>query len=334
MITIATYGTKNYVGILTHVYRKIAAAANHVQEVRIVHAGDGEPATQDVFNEACKELPVKWIKKYLSVVSSEPTKGTNESNILIAKLQGATFDYARLHDADLFWSVESDVLVPADALKMSEWVLNMPDNYYDVAMVTYPNQLFLGGRGEPRNPIYENETVEERELSKELLELKNQLDEEGNGYNERKEEPLDEWKKKIEYFRDEVKKCKPKGHVWQLNGEFGWRKRGWLDYAYPAVGRGAILPTDWVGMGCTLISKRALKVSSFEGFNGGGTQDLFLSYHRWWPCQYRLCVITHTLCDHVKPNDKGELTHYMAYHEQYGDAQGHLRMRSQPWVGV
>lgn len=337
MITIATFATKSYCQILPHVCRRISAAALHHKEVLFVLAGDSDKATCDAFKKGCDMLPKEWEKIHLKV-TQEAEQGDNKYNkaatVSIAVMQGAAFDLARQRNSDLFWSVESDILVPADALTTSEWVLQMPNNYYDIAFVTYANGSFLGGRGEPRSPIYEDCSIEERQLPEELQSRFDEIQKEGKELEEKKELPSKEWSEKRDKIFEEIRKCPPKGNVWELNAKYGWKKRGWLDWAYPAIGRGCVVPTDWVGMGCTLLSKRALACASFEGYDGSGTQDLYLSYHRWHSNNLRMAVITHTLCDHVKPNDKGEMTHYRAFHEQYGDSQGHLRMQAQPWTPV
>ena len=106
-----------------------------------------------------------------------------------------------------------------------------------------------------------------------------------------------------------------------------------MDAAYPGIGRGAILPTDWVGLGCTLMNRRALDLATFEGYSLKGTQDLFLCWNRWHPAGLRLAVIPHVLCHHVKRDkqDPEKLILWRAYHEPSGDFAGHLRVSSEPF---
>jgi len=77
------------------------------------------------------------------------------------------------------------------------------------------------------------------------------------------------------------------------------------------------------------MSKRAAELAHFDGYDGGGTQDLFLNWHRWHPAGLRFCCITHTICDHVVRDEKAKngFTTLKAYHEQTGETQGHLRYR-------
>jgi hypothetical protein len=115
-----------------------------------------------------------------------------------------------------------------------------------------------------------------------------------------------------------------------------------LQHAYPAIGKGSILPTDWVGMGCTLLNKRALELANFDGYGPdfGGTQDLFLVWRKWKPAGLKMAVITHTLCDHVKYElDKNrkrtnKINHFISYHEPEGESEGHLRIMVKPWIGI
>ena len=118
----------------------------------------------------------------------------------------------------------------------------------------------------------------------------------------------------------------------------GWRKRGWMDSAYPAIGRGAILPTDWVGLGCTMLNKKALSLATFEGYELKGTQDLFLCWNRWNPAGIKMCVIPHIVCSHVKRKvgkdgkRTDEIEIHEAYHELGGEFDGHLRWRPRKYI--
>jgi hypothetical protein len=113
-----------------------------------------------------------------------------------------------------------------------------------------------------------------------------------------------------------------------------------MDAAYPGIGRGSIVPSDWCGLGCTLLSKKALAHADFTGYEGKGTQDLFLCWHRWYPAGLKLACVPHIVCDHIKrkpseaPADAPEIIHYRAYHETEGEHRGHLRVRQQAFVQI
>jgi hypothetical protein len=122
----------------------------------------------------------------------------------------------------------------------------------------------------------------------------------------------------------ELKTAPADGNIFARQAK-GWRPRGWLEEAYPGVGCGAMLPTDWFGMGCTLFSQRALQLANWTGYQGAGTQDLWLG----WRCLHqhglRFAVVPHALASHLKPVD-GKMTLMHAYHELDGLTKGHLRM--------
>ena len=76
---------------------------------------------------------------------------------------------------------------------------------------------------------------------------------------------------------------------------------------------------------------------SFEGYDGRGTEDLFVCWHRWAPAGLRINVIPHCPCDHViwekkKGGEASKFTHHIASHEQDGEYRGHLRVRQVPWL--
>jgi len=84
------------------------------------------------------------------------------------------------------------------------------------------------------------------------------------------------------------------------------------------------------------MNREALSLAYFEGYDGQGTEDLFICWNRWHPAGLRLNVIPHCPCDHVlwdkkKGGDASVYTHLVAYHEHEGEFRGHLRTRSMPW---
>jgi hypothetical protein len=196
--------------------------------------------------------------------------------------------------------------------------------------VTYPNGLFLGGNGTPQNPIAEDFTEKERKLPPRLVRA---LQACRARLKDCQDKVIGEREgKRLGRLAERVRKCPPDGNVFEVTAKHGWRRRGWMDFAYPGLGRGAIVPSDWCGLGCTLMSARALALATFEGYQGQGTQDLFLCWHRWHPSGLRIAAIAHTAADHVKRDAKGEIVHHRAYHETEGEYRGHLRQRQQAWM--
>lgn len=333
MLIIASYATRSYLHAWPQCLRAIAAAAAHHVEAHFVFATDESPEAGAAFELAKNHLPEGWKVTRLTLPIADDTSVNykEEAQLRIAALQGAAFEFARKIRASALWSVESDNLVPADALRALEWALALPtadgSPYYDIVAATYPNGLFLGGFGTPQNQIAEDFLPEERRIHTRLqraiaacaARLK-------AGPNERE-------MKRSNRLRARAQKCPPDGNIWEVTAKHGWRRRGWMDFAYPGIGKGAIVPSDWCGMGCTLLSRRALAHADFSGYAGHGTQDLFLCWQRWYPAGLRIACVPHVICDHVK-RQGDKIAHLVAYHETSGECRGHLRVRSQPWVPV
>ncbi len=324
--------------------RRIAAAAGHHAEAHFVLATDQSGEAKEAIEVARHELPEGWrIQAITLPLEDGGAEGKDyqvEAQMRIAALQGAAFAAARKIRATALWSVEADNLVPADALRVAEWALQMPQadgsSFYDVAAVTYPNGLFLGGNGTPQNQIAEDFIEKERRLPPRLVRA---LEVCRERLKDCKDPKIGEKEgKRLGRLHERVKRCPPDGNVFEVSGKHGWRRRGWMDFAYPGIGRGAIVPSDWCGLGCTLMSGKALALAEFSGYEGRGTQDLFLCWHRWHPSGLRIACIPHTAADHVKrkgkdaPADAPEIIHYRAFHETEGEYRGHLRVRQQPWM--
>jgi len=340
MIAITTYATKNYCYALGIVAQRIAQNIRESKEQGncfFVMASDDSEEAKNSFKCFQKEFSDLDCAVHQIVVTNcndnhNGKEYKDDAQKLIARLQTSAWNFARSKNPDFLWSVESDVIPPENALKVLKDALAFDSNYYDIAMVTYPNGKFLGGRGSYRHQIAEDYASEEREISKDLDKKIKKRDDRFKELVEKKEHASELEQKEWQELDEEIKKCAPRGNVFELNSK-KWRKRGWLDMAYPAIGRGAILPTDWVGLGCTLMNKRALSCAVFDGYQLRGTQDLFLCWNQWHPRGYKMAVITHILCSHVKrKRDKDgkqgkELVTYFAYHEPEGELEGHIRMR-------
>lgn len=251
--------------------------------------------------------------------------------LLISQLYSAAFDKARSIGVSHAWTLESDVIPGPTNLRCMRDMLTFDGGYYDVAFCPYISAGgggIMGGRGSVRHWIMPNWTEEEikipDELAKEIAEHKARMG----------EKPTEEWQREMQRLADEAKKHPPKGNVFQLNAEHGWKPRGWLEWAYPALGRGAVVPSDWLPMGNNLFSERALNLADFHGYAGRGTQDLFLSHERLGANDLRFCVIPHSTSGHVvrKPNPEGApYTLYSLYHEPEGECVGHLRTKELPF---
>jgi len=352
MLAITVSATRGYLHAWPQCVRAIAAAASHHEEAHFIFSTDESKEADAAAEIAKRELPEGWKVSVLKHPFADDAKDYKEAaQLRIAALQGAGFAFARKIRASMCWVVESDTIVPADALRVLEWTLSMPradgSPHYAVAAATYPNGLFLGGFGDRRHQIAEDFLPEERTLNPRLKLLLEKCDERLKAIprptNAKEAEAAqkagEKEGKRMGRLREWVKKSPPSGNVFELNAK-GYRRRGWMDFAYPGIGYGAVVPSDWCGLGCTLLSKAALSHADFTGYEGRGTQDLFLCWERWHPAGLKIACVPHIACDHIKrksadaPKKMPEIVHYRAFHEQEGECRGHLRVRQQAFVSV
>ena len=334
MLAIATAATKSYLHAFPQCMRSIAAAAAHHEKAHFIFATDESKEGKAAEEIAKNELPDGWPVTVIRMkgMGDDAKDYKSHAQLRIAALQGAAFAFARSKvRASSLLSVESDNIIPANALRVLEWTLGMPtadgSPYYDIAAATYPNGLFLGGFGTPQHPIAEDFLPSERKLPSRLSLILEKCEE------RLKSQPNEREKKRIVRLHNRIKKFPPDGNIWEVTAKHGWRRRGWMDFAYPGIGQGSVVPSDWCGLGCTLLSKRALSLADFAGYDGAGTQDLFLCWQRWHPAGLRIACVPHVACDHVKKSGD-TITHMRAYHEQQAEYRGHLRVKSQPFVPV
>ena len=352
MLAIVVAATKTYLHAFPQCVRAISAAAAHHAEAHFIFVTDESKDAKRAEEALQSELPEGWRLTVLRLALGDDTstRYKEESQLRIARLQGSGFAMARKIRASRCWVVESDTIVSGDALRVLEWTLAMPtadgSPHYDIAAATYPNGLFLGGFGSPQHQIAEDFLPSEKKLPARLKlcfeKCGERLSQKATNETEWKSlQPMFEKEgKRMGRLRERIKNCPPDGNVWEVTAKHGWRRRGWMDFAYPAIGRGAIVPSDWCGLGCTLLSACALAHADFTGYEGKGTQDLFLCWHRWYPAALRIACVPHIVCDHIKrkspeaPADAPEIIHYRAYHETEGECRGHLRVRQQAFVSV
>lgn len=337
----ATYATERYDYALPNFGRRLASAIYHsgIKEGDFIFIGDkSEKIKESALLYIGGLLPENWRFHFydLPLVDKDLRNYKEDAQLLIAQMQSFAFTKARQFDADYFWSLEADVLVPPNSLSVLSDILRFDNGYYQVAMCSYPSQgggAFLGGRGDYQHYIAEDFLTDEKEVPKELLDEIEKRDKETEEDNF---EPSEEWIERGRTIGEELRACPPKGNVFEANSK-RWRKRGWMEYAYPAIGKGAILPTDWVGLGCTMINKKALALAHFDGYEGKGTQDLYLGWNYWKPNDIKMCVTTHAVCDHVIRQRDGEdqlwenFVHVRAFHEPEGECEGHLRQNHVPF---
>jgi len=354
ILCVGVAATRSYLYAWRSCIRRITAAVAHWDSGHFIFACDKSKECKDAAEFVKHELPENW---KIHVIAHDMPDDTSQNYKTEAQFRIATLDTSLIHmsrklKADLLWLVESDVLVNADSLRLNEWVLNMPDGYYDISMGTYPNGSFLGGRGDYQHVISEDWKKEEKKLPKRLLGILKNSEKRLKQYHiiiPKNEEEFKKYKylidkeqKRLGRLHEKIKNSPPIYGIWETIAKFGWRKRGWLEHAYPSIGRGAILPSDWVGFGNTLLSKKALSLVNFDNYppDCSSTQDLHAVRHCWRPNGIRMCVVTHSPCSHVKPDiseDKKRLGTYhilYAYWEPEGEYENHLRVTKKPWIQI
>jgi hypothetical protein len=342
MLAITICATKSYTYAMRAQARRIVAniTAAAVASGHVVLIGDDSKELKDIGKCYENLLPEGW-KVTIGGNKALTEGGDNykeKAQLLIAAMRSEAFAFCRKIGADRVWSLDSDVLPPANALRCMLAMLEFDAGYYSISTCPYPNSAFLGGFGTPQHPIEEDFLPRERVLPWKLKRAFEACESRlKTARHDRK--VIEREQKRMGRLQPRIKKCPPDGNIWQVIHKHGWRRRGWLDNAYPAIGRGSVVPSDWCGFGCTLLNREALALADFEGYDGKGTEDLFVCWHRWYPAGLRLNVITHCPCDHViwekkKGGDAGSYTHHIAYHETEGECRGHLRVRQKPWIAV
>jgi hypothetical protein len=330
-LVITVCATASYTYAMTAQARRVASAIRtaRIEGGEVVIVGDTSSALKGVAASWTQILPEGW-RIHLLADSSFVEGGENykqQAQLLIAAMRTAAHTAARKLGATHCWSLDSDTLPQTNALRCLLDTVAFDNGFYDVAMCPYPNTAFLGGRGTKQNPIAEDWLPEERALPAWLAKV--------HARSLTWTSATKNAAARSRRLNARIRQCAPLGNVFAANSK-AWRRRGWLESAYPGIGHGSIVPTDWVGFGCTMMTARALELAHFEGYDGGGTEDLFIGWHRWHPAGIRQAVLPHCPADHViwakkKNGDAKTYTLHHVYHEQSGECIGHLRVRETPW---
>jgi hypothetical protein len=340
MIAITICATKSYTYAMRAQARQVAAnvVAAGVEPGHIILVGDQSRELKAIVSCYEQVMPEGW---KITHVASEKLVESGENykaaaQLLIAAMRAEAFAAARKLRAKRVWSLDSDVLPPPNALRCMLTMLEFDGGYYSVSTCPYPNDLFIGGFASETCAIAEDFLPEERKIPPELKAEMAANQAERDALEAAKQQPTQQHRDRWQATDKKIREQPPDGHIWQVIGKYGWRRRGWLDHAYPGIGLGSVVPIEWTGFGCALLNEQALALAHFEGYDGNGTEDLFICSHRWRPAGLKLNVITHCPCDHViwkkkKGGDEKEYVHHRSYHEQRGEARGHLRVQQTPW---
>ena len=348
-LAIAVCATDKYAYAMRTQARRVQAAIGQIPEGAIIIVGDKSGKLKDVAEIYKRILPEKWRTNVHLIAEQLADNHENykeAAQFLIAKMRETAFTKARELDAEFCLSMDSDVLPPSNAIRCMFDALAFDRGYYSVASCTYVSQSgggFLGGHGSPQKQILPDFTEDERQVPEPIVkELKNLRDflakpikcEE---FTDEKRAELDSKAKRLQELEKDLDKYPPKGNVFAMNA-IEWRRRGWLDQAYPAIGEGAILPTDWCGFGMTMMNREALSCAHFDSYGLGGTEDLHVVWTRWHQRHVRICVLTHCPCGHViREKDKtgkptGKYIQCEPYFETDPRYLGHLRVRRVPFL--
>lgn len=345
-LAITICATKNYAYAMINQARRVLSAIQRYSDGAIILCGDDSQELLNVFEFYKSNLVNGWEARLIPLKNLD--LGSNLKNykcpaqILIATLRTYAFTEAQRLGADFCWSLDSDVLPQSNTLNCLMQGLGFDDGYYSISTSPYPSQGgggFLGGRGTIYRPIEEDFTLEERKVPDGFLEKVQNKEKELKSIvpkGEAEFKRVQKLQSELQELNEEAKKYPPLGNVFALNAK-KWRKRGWFDNAYPALGKGCILPSDWCGFGNTLLNKKALSLAYFDGYDGKGTEDLYIVWHRWYQHGLRINVIPHSPSDHVIRNPgyvEGKNAQYIlqhSYSETEGECVGHLRYTSKPF---
>ena len=341
-LAVTICATEKYQYAMSAQARAIHANLRHLEiPISIILVGDAglrkkSSLYADLFSGVKERVTIELIEGF------EPPAGENyknEAQLLIAQMRTAAFQKARIKGATLCWSLDSDVIPKTSSCYATlRWILDIPDRFYEVAISPYPSQGggdLLTGRGTPENPISQDFKREERNISEDLKNRMAAHDEAMKAIRP-PNQPTKELVDEANAINKLLGEMPPLGNVFEMNARHGWRRRGWLSASYPGLGRGTIVPTDWCGFGSTLMGRRALDECDFLGYEGAGTEDLFIVWTRWHQAGIRIGSALHEPSSHVSRRSDGKyfvasIRFVTDADETKGECVGHLRIIHKPF---
>lgn len=342
MVSVTICATKGYTYAILPLARRLQASIllsgliPHEDSISVILSGDESAECRQAHEVLKESMPTLRHHLLVNKITDDTKTYKNQAQLHIAQLRSAAFAKARSIGSTYCLSMDCDVLPPSNAIRCMMDMLRFDGGYYSVATCPYPSQgggNFLFGRGTPTQQILPDIFEDERNIPEDLRALieekRERLKQITSGpHTPELETEAASLQKALDLMKGHVDRCAPKGNVWELNAK-QWRRRGWGDVSYPAIGYGAVVPTDWCGFGCTMMNSKALSLAHFDGYNGGGTEDLWVVWNQWHPHGIKICSILHCACDHVVRalNDQKKLILLKGAYETEGEAQGHLRIR-------
>lgn len=277
--------------------------------------------------------------EFINVVNETYRESQNyqgDAQRTISRMMAAAWNKALSWGADFVWNVESDVLPMPNNLRSLKSVLEFDGGYYANAFSPYVSQGgggLLGGYGTLQRQILPDVYEDEREVPEELAQKLKE-------HREKAPSPASEWFDTMRELEKQLEACPPKGNIFELQSK-GFRRRGWGNNAMPQAGRGMVWECDWTGTGNNLLTREAVALADFIGYErGAGTQDLHLIFRKWKPGGLRSACVSHSPCHHVirKPflDDEGkELSPYtivvVSHEESDPETIGHVRHHFEPF---
>lgn len=330
-LAITIVATTNYMYAMRDQAHRVQACCQYANIVdpKIIIVSNDEVATHligELYREllpACEFFPVIGTYK-------ESQNYKEDCQIVIGRMRTQAFAKARSLDVDFCLSLDSDVLPAVNGIKTCLQTLEFDNGYYSIASMLYTSQgggAWLCGRGNPQRPIFPNFYQDELNIPSHYAKLWKQYEKMIKACKDQK--TWETVNKKLNWLAKRIEKqFPPKGNVHTMNG-IKWRRRGWFDFAYPGIGKGAIVPSDWCGFGATMLTRKALALTDFQGYDGRGTEDLYVIFYKWYQSHLRIAAISHSICDHICRKKDGSGGYFMVqgFFDISEDFEGHLRQK-------
>lgn len=328
--------TKSYIYAMKDQAVRVQGALRYagIDDPFIILITDMSEGMNEVANLYKVLLPNSDVKVLHIPELNEAENYKTPAQLLIAKMRTIAFNQARRLDVDFCLSLDSDVLPAINGVQTCLDMLSFDKGYYNVACMMYTSQgggPWLCGRGTSTEHILPDFYDDERLIPKRYLDFNKKYQDLFSKSKDKME--AQKIFNKLSWVKKRFAKYAPKMNIFQANAK-KWRKRGWFDNAYPAIGKGSCVPSDWCGFGATMMTRKALANANFDGYQGQGTEDLYVIYTKWKPNDIKIVAIPHSVCDHIVRDRKvkNNYIHVFGYHEESGECEGHLRQRWIPYV--
>lgn len=330
-VAITVCGTKNYTFAAKDQAFRVQAMVKYADicSVDIIYVSDDEVKLAELEELYTRLLPTSRFHKVMTNAKEGPNY-KEIAQLSIGKMRTAAFGAAMALGVDYCLSLDSDILPAVNGLESCLNALKFDKGYYGVASMLYTSQgggLWLCGGGTNERRILPNFYDDELNIDKKYIGWRNKYQNKFKAAAKVKNVDGCKFYGKRVFWVNKLidKKSRPKlkGNVWSLNGA-NYKKRGWFDFYAPGIGRGSIVPCDWCGFGATLMNKKALALTNFHGYEGKGTEDLYVIWDKWRPAGIKIAAVSHSICDHICRKKEGGYFMVKAWFGE-GEVENHLR---------